>query len=392
MKINIINIMEQLSAPAFIYDENSILHSLSDMNFIKTQTACSFFFSLKSFAILEGLKSMRLLVDGFSVSSRFEAQLAREVLGNEKSVHLTTPGIRPDEIETLSELCDYISFNSLPQWEQYRKKVALSTSCGMRINPQISNVKDERYDPCRKHSKLGVPLDQLITAIDRSSGLLAGVSGLHFHTNCDSSDFTPLLKTVKHLDAKLEKFLPRLKWINLGGGYLFNEAENLDPLYEAVGLLKSKYEVEVFIEPGASIVREAGYLVSSVLDIFTSDGKKVVILDTTVNHMPEVFEYQFEPDVIGHTDGGKNEYILAGCTCLAGDVFGEYAFNEPLEIGSRVIFANVGAYTLVKAHMFNGVNLPSIYAYTTEGKLELKKRFTYEDFKSRCGDTNYAIA
>jgi len=378
--------------PSFVYDEGAILHSLKELQKICSKLKYKTLYSLKSFAALEALLIMTYKVDGFSSSSLFEAQLAREVLGKEKSVHLTTPGIRPDEIHAISELCDYISFNSLSQWEQYRKKVAPNVSCGLRINPQISLVQDKRYNPCRKYSKLGVPLDQLVTTIDRSPELLAGISGLHFHTNCDSSDFAPLLKTVKHLDAKLENFLPRIKWINLGGGYIFNKADNLDAFREAVNLLRSKYALEVFIEPGASIVREAGYLVSSVLDIFTSNGKKVAILDTTVNHMPEVFEYQFEPDVIEHTDEGKYEYILAGCTCLAGDVFGEYSFDEPLKVGSRVIFINVGAYTLVKAHMFNGVNLPSIYAYTTDGKLELKKRFTYEDFKSRCGGNNYVTA
>jgi len=176
-----------------------------------------------------------------------------------------------------------------------------------------------------------------------------------------------------------------MRWINLGGGYLFDEAVSLTPFYEAVELLRSKYHLQVFIETGASIVRKAGYLVSTVLDIFESEGKTIAILDTTVNHMPEVFEYQFEPDILGSEEDGRFAYILAGCTCLAGDLFGEYTFPEPLEVGSRVVFANVGAYTLVKAHMFNGINLPTMYALTKEGGLVMKKRFTYEDFASRCG-------
>ena len=168
----------------------------------------------------------------------------------------------------------------------------------------------------------------------------------------------------------------------MGGG-------NLDAFHSTIQLLQSKYNLEVFIEPGASIVRKSGYIVSSVIDLFNSDGKSIAVLDTSVNHMPEVFEYQFEPDVVGHVDGGRHEYILAGCTCLAGDIFGEYAFNEPMEIGSRIVFSNAGAYTLVKAHMVYGVNLPSIYAYTQDGKLELKKEFGYEDFMSRCGGNKY---
>lgn len=205
------------------------------------------------------------------------------------------------------------------------------------------------------------------------------------HSNCDASDFNGLLATVRRLDTRLSELLRKIQWINLEGGYLFDEAVSLTPFYEAVELLRSKYNLQVFIEPGASIVRKAAYLVSTVLDIFESEGKTIAILDTTVNHMPEVFEYQFEPDLLGSKEDGRFTYILAGCTCLAGDLFGEYTFAEPLEVGSRVVFANVGAYTLVKAHMFNGTNLPTIYSLTQEGSLVMKKRFTYEDFASRCG-------
>ena len=155
--------------------------------------------------------------------------------------------------------------------------------------------------------------------------------------------------------------------------------------FEAVSFLREKYDVDVFFEPGKAIVGDAGYIVSAVIDIFESDGQTIAILDTSVNHMPEVFEYQYRPDVTQDSEEGAYIYTLAGCTCLAGDLFGDYKFKEPLEIGSRIVFEGMGAYTLVKANMFNGVNLPSIYALTTEGKLELKKQFGYEDFKSRCG-------
>ncbi len=173
---------------------------------------------------------------------------------------------------------------------------------------------------------------------------------------------------------------------------MFDEYTDWSAFLEAVTLCKNKYGLEVFFEPGKGIVGEAGYIISTVLDIFDNDGKKIAVLDTTVNHMPEVFEYQYRPQVMQEYEDGKYEYILAGATCLAGDLFGEYSFDEPLEIGSRIIFENMGAYTLVKAHMFNGVNLPTIYTYSREGKLELIKQFSYDDFKSRCGaNVNEAI-
>jgi carboxynorspermidine decarboxylase len=256
----------------------------------------------------------------------------------------------------------------------------------------MSFIRDGRYDPCRTHSKLGVSIDQVVEAVTRSRGRLAGVTGAHFHTNCDSVSLRPLLATLRHSEAHLASFFGQLEWMNLGGGYLFNKATDLEGFFEAVDLLRTKYDLDVFIEPGADLVRDSGYLIASVLDLFTSDGKTIAVLDTTVNHMPEVFEYQFTPDVAGHVENGCYKYILAGCTCLAGDIFGEYAFDEPLEIGSRVVFLEAGAYTLVKAHMFNGVNLPTIYSLNEMGQLVLRKAFTYSDFASRCGvDSRVAV-
>ncbi len=158
-----------------------------------------------------------------------------------------------------------------------------------------------------------------------------------------------------------------------------------DLLGEATDRLRSRYGLAIFIEPGAALVRGAGYLVASVIDMFRAGGKSIAVLDTTVNHMPEVFEYQFEPDVLGHDDDGEFEYRLVGSSCLAGDLFGEYAFSKRLRIGSRVVLTNAGAYAMVKAHMFNGINLPAIYSVTPTGELILRRRFTFEDFLSRFG-------
>ena len=381
-----------VSTPAFLYDENSILSSIGFLHRIKQRTGCKLLFSLKSFAVKDALRLMTDRVDGFAVSSLFEAMLARELINHNGTLHITTGGLGPADVAEIIRTCDYITLNSLSQWGRFRNRFSECVHCGLRINPHLSMVRDDRYDPCRKHSKLGIPLDSLIEAFRNESSWLAGINGLHFHTNSDSSDFSQLLRTVEHIDASLSDLLSRLSWINLGGGYIFDEAKSLDPFYEAVDLLRSKYGLEVFIEPGASIVRKAGYLVSTVLDLFNSDGKEIAILDTTVNHMPEVFEYQFRPDVVGHVDGAAYQYILAGCSCLAGDLFGEYSFEEPLEVGSRVVFSDAGAYTLAKAHMFNGINLPTIYALKENGELEMKKRFTYEDFANRCGvDTNVFV-
>lgn len=324
-------------------------------------------------------------VAGFSASSLFEAQLAREILGDSKKVHLSSPGLRGDELEPLLSSCDGISFNSLSQWTRCRERAFGRVTCGLRINPQMSFVKDPRYNPCRPQSRLGAPLEQVKQILSAEPDVLTGVEGIHFHSNCDATDWSPLLKTVEHLDANIPTLLRQCRWINLGGGYLLEENTDLSSFKKAVQLLQDKYELEVIIEPGAGVIRDACVLVAQVVDLFTSEGIRIAVLDTTVNHLPEVFEYGFSPDVAGDKDEGRHCYMLTGATCLAGDVFGEYAFDTPLEVGSKVTFTGVGAYTLVKSHMFNGVNLPAIYALTAQGELKLKKEYEYEDFRHRAG-------
>jgi carboxynorspermidine decarboxylase len=374
----------QLNTPAFICDEQQIGDDIEIAASAIKDDHTKLLFAMKSFSLVSGLERIVQSVDGLHASSLFEAKLARQILGDKGIVHLTTPGLRADEIGEISELCNYISFNSISQWQNMRSRLQATVNCGLRINPQLSLVPDKRYDPCHSHSKLGVTLDHLLTIIKESPAQLAGINGLLLHTNCDASDFNMLLNTVKHLEKNITPLLDQISWINLGGGYLFNETKDLRPLHQVIQLLR-RHNLDILFEPGASISRKAGYLVSEVLDIFESEGRQVVILDTTVNHMPEVFEYQFKPDIIGEVENGKYRYLMTGATCLAGDIFGEFTFNEPLQTGSRVIFENAGAYTMVKAHMFNGVNLPTIYALTETGELTLKKSFSYSDYLTHCG-------
>jgi len=373
-------INDAITTPAFVYDEYTIQRKLRDIRKIHN---CNILYPLKPCEFTEILRLMPPFIDGFSVSSLFEAMLVKDAVKDHGVVHMTTPALRPDEIEHISELCDYISFNSLSQWKLYQGKLKSGIKQGLRINPQLSVVEDDRYNPCRQHSKLGIPLSELLHELNDVNAL-KNISGFLFHTNCESTDFNDLLETVKHLETYIPGALSKISWINFGGGYLFDECENVEVMNEAISLLKNKYELDVFFEPGKGVIGDAGYIVSSVIDLFKSDNRSIAVLDTTVNHMPEVFEYQYKPDVAEESDNGTHKYILAGASCLAGDIFGEYKFDLPLEIGSKLIFENMGAYTLVKAHMFNGINLPSIYAYTIEGELVLKRSFSYDDFKARC--------
>lgn len=375
----------RLRTPAFVVDATALRADAAAVREAADAADARALFALKAFSLADGLREIATAVTGFAVSSLFEARLARAVLGPGQTVHLTAPGMNPCDIEALCETVDYISFNSLGQWERCRARAGGRVRCGLRVNPQLSFVADERYDPCRRHSKLGVPIEQLARVVRSEPERLAGIDGLHFHSNCDAEDFAPLLQTVERLLADLHPLWDTLQWVNLGGGYLFQTPSHPEALAEATGRIQARRDCAVFIEPGASVVRRAGYMVGSVVDLFDSGGKQVAVLDTSVNHMPEVLEYQFEPDVAGDCDDGGFEYILAGAACLAGDLFGEYAFRQPLEPGSRVIFPNMGSYSLVKANLFNGINLPTIYVLEPSGAMREIMSFGFDHYLRMCG-------
>ena len=333
-------------------------------------------FAVKATTLSAVLRHLAPRIDGFAVSSLFEARLVHSLFPD-KVIHFTSPGIRPNEVSELALLSEFISFNSKSQVERYSAKFGKTSSLGIRINTRISTVIDQRYDPCRPSSKLGIPMEEAAELLNSDN---ATIEGLHIHTNADSIDFGELLINVQALLEALPRGL-EIKWVNLGGGYLF-EGVSPAPLAQAADLIRGRFGADVFIEPGAGLVRSAGFLVASVLDIFDVDGSHIVVLDTTVNHMPEVLEFNFEPDVQGHMDDGPFEYTLAGNTCLSGDVFGTYRFREPLGIGDRVVFEEAGAYTLAKAHRFNGVNLPEVGILGKDGRYRLRRNFTYPEFKN----------
>jgi carboxynorspermidine decarboxylase len=375
-----------LETPAFVFDVGTLIEDAARVREMAEAAGIVPLFAMKSFSVIAGLRAIASRVDGFAASSLFEAQVGRAVLDERQTVHITSPGLRPDEIEAVCATVDYISFNSIGQWERDRPVARGRVHCGLRVNPQRSLVEDARYDPCSAHSKLGVPLDALRAIAHGSIDRLDGIDGVHFHTNADSEDLLPLLQTVEDLLDGLGPLWDRIDWVNLGGGYLFQQPRHQDALQKAADRIRARRpSCRLFIEPGASIVRRAGAVVATVVDLFDSHGKTIAMLDTSVNHMPEVFEYQFEPDVAGETEGGAYRYRFAGATCLAGDLLGEHAFDAPLHVGSRVVFPDMGAYSAVKSHWFNGVNLPTLYAIDATGQLSLVRRFGFDDFVNHCG-------
>jgi carboxynorspermidine decarboxylase len=363
------------TTPAFVLDEVEVLKDLQALAILRERSGCKLLYSIKSLPLSAVLALSKPYVDGFSVSSLFEARLADEVLAGQGSVHLTTPGIRPDEIDELASLCSHISCNSIGQYGMVASPAQNRASIGLRINPKLSFTEDARYDPCRQHSKLGADMGDVMR-----SDIAGKIKGLHFHTVFSATDYAPLMQTLDKLRHFMGDSFAGLDWLNLGGGYLFGQIADDSAFVERVARLKDDFGLEVIIEPGNAIVGKAGYLLSTVIDCFDSDGKTIAILDTSVNHHPQVFEYQRQPEVCGHDPNGLYPVILAGNTCLAGDIFGEYRFNQKLSVGDKLVFKQVGAYSLVKANRFNGYNLPDVYM-ANGGQIRQIKHHTYQDYR-----------
>ena len=381
-----------IDTPAFVIDEKALRRDVALLRKIADQASCKLLYSPKACSLSPVLRGVAPKVDGFACSSLFELRLVDRQFGGAPTLHLTSPLIEQKTLEEFGGRLDYLTFNSLSQWRRLRGAVSAETRVGLRVNPQLSFIRDPRYDPCRRNSKLGTPIGGLADLIESEPAGLRGVTGLHFHTNCEATDFAGLLATARHIRDVIPKVLKQIDWINLGGGYLFDSAGDYADFYEAVAIFRETFGLEVFIEPGAAAVRRCGTIEATVHDIFDGDDIQIAILDTTVNHMPEVLEFQFEPDVLGHVDGGLHSYMLAGCTCLAGDVFGQYSFDRALTPGSRITFLNMGAYTMSKAHRFNGVGLPAIYARRADGSLDEVRTDRFEDFAQNVGVTDIAVA
>ena len=266
---------------------------------------------------------------------------------------------------------------------------------GIRINPEIRFADDERYDPCRPHSKLGVPLSDFAARARRFGDGARYIEGAHVHSNCESDDLGELARTAAALDPALDA-LPNLRWVNLGGGYYIDGDADAEPLKSAVSRLKSERGVDVFIEPGTALTQSAGFLVAEALDVFDSGGLDVAVMDASTSHMPEVFEYGFAPRIVRRDDDADRaapptaqdaarDVILAGKTCLAGDMFGRYRMRRSIRAGERVAMMDAGSYAQSRAAPFNGVAIPSVFMLREDGGFERVAEYGFGDFARRNG-------
>jgi len=369
-----------IRTPCYIVDRALLRKNLEKLKTVQDMTGCKILMAQKAFAMWSVSDLIGEYLWGTAVSSLFEAMLGREEFGGE--VHLCAPGLRDDEFEMYMRLCDHIVFNSLSQWRHFRGRIETSDrsiSCGLRINPMHSEVKTAMYDPCAAGSRMGVLPEQL------KGQSLEGLNGLHFHTLCElNSD--ALERTLAAVEKHFWQYLPEAEWVNFGGGHhITRDDYDIDLLCDLINDFSRRYEVQVYLEPGEAVALNAGVLVSSVLDIVHND-VDIAILDTSAaTHMPDVLEMPYRPVVEGAAEPGeyRHTYRLAGPSCLAGDVIGDYSFKRPLKRGDRLVFGDMAHYTMVKNTMFNGIRLPDIVIRDEDGGCHVQRQFGYEDFKSR---------
>lgn len=372
-------ISKTIRTPYFLVDEARLLKNLSCLKSVMERTGCKILLAQKAFSMFSCYPLIREYLSGTTASGLYEARLGHEAFG--KETHVFSPAYREDEFDELLSYADDFVFNSPGQLQKYGARAkAAGKSVGLRVNPECSTQGGHAiYDPCAPGSRLGTTRENF------DERLLPLLEGLHFHTLCEQN--ADALETT--VEAFLEKFgayLPGMKWLNLGGGHHITRADyDVERLVRIIHSLKEKYHVEVYLEPGEAVVLNAGFLVSQVLEV-VRNGMDIAILDTSAAcHMPDVLEMPYRPPVQSSGNPGEkaHTYRLAGPTCLAGDVIGDYSFDAPLHEGSFVVFEDMALYTMVKTNTFNGMPLPSIVWRDQEGACRIIRSFGYEDFKSR---------
>ncbi len=370
----------KVPTPCYVVDESLLIKNLELMDSIQKRTGAKILLAQKGFSMHAVYPLIGKYLAGVTSSSLFEARLGYEKMG--KEVHVYAPAYVEHEFDELISYSDHIVFNSFAQWRKFRDRIKAyhrKIECGIRVNPEYSEIETPIYNPCYTGSRLGV------TVANFRPDELDGIDGLHFHTMCEQNSDT-LERTIKAFDEKFGPYMKGMKWLNLGGGHHITRPDyDVEKLIECILYLKNKYNVDIYLEPGEAVALNTGYLVASVLDI-VDNGIKIGILDASAAcHMPDVLEMPYRPNIIGAGEPGEYKYTyrFGGNTCLAGDIIGDYSFNEPLNIGDKLVFCDMAHYSMVKNNTFNGVNLPSIALYSEEHGLEIIRTFNYEDFSGR---------
>ncbi len=369
----------QPRTPYFLVDEARLTRNLEILRDVQERAGCKILLAQKAFSMFSVYPLLKKYLAGSAASGLYEARLGHEEFGGE--THVFSPAYREDEWDELLRYADHIVFNSPAQVRRYAARArAAGKSVGLRVNPEHSTQEGHAiYDPCAPGSRLGT------TFANFDEDILPLLDGLHFHTLCEQ-DSDALEETVEAVERSFGAYLPRMKWLNLGGGHHITRPDyDVERLLRVVRRLRERYGAEVYLEPGEAVVLNAGFFVTSVLETL-ENGMPIAIVDASAAcHMPDVLEMPYRPPLRGSGNPGEKPFTcrLGGVTCLAGDVIGDYSFDEPLREGDRLVFEDMALYTMVKTNTFNGTPLPSIVWRDLAGKLWLVREFGYEDFKTR---------
>lgn len=380
----------QVPSPCYVMEEALLRRNLTLISRVARESGAEIILAFKAFALWKSFHIFREYINSVTASSIHEARLAYEEFGSR--AHAFSPAYTDAEFNDMMRYCSHISFNSLTQYSRFyerTKQAECPVSCGIRINPEYSEIETELYNPCAPGSRFGVTADLLPDELPK------GLEGFHCHCHCESSSYA-LENTLVHIEQKFGKWLNRIKWLNLGGGHLMTRKDyDVEHLIGLLKGLKARYpNLHIILEPGSAFAWQTGSLVSSVVDVVESRGIRTAILDVSFTcHMPDCLEMPYQPTVTGaetlEPDSVKgapfeqNIYRLGGNSCLSGDYMGSWRFEKPLAVGDRVVFEDMIHYTTVKTNMFNGISHPAIALLREDGKIEMYKVFGYEDYRDR---------
>ena len=370
---------EELRTPCYVIMESEMKKNLQILQEIRQQSGCKILLAQKAFSMYSCYPLIGEYLDGTTASGLYEAKLGKECMGKEN--HIFSPAYREDEFEEVLESCEHLVFNSFSQLECFGERAAKAgKSVGIRVNPECSTQGEHAiYDPCAPGSRLGILVSEF------PETLPSYVEGLHFHTLCEQNA-DALEITLKAVEEKFGPWLSKIKWLNMGGGHhITRDDYDRELLIKCIRHIRDTYGVEVYLEPGEAIALNAGYLVTEVMDI-VENGLSVLILDASAAcHMPDVLEMPYRPPLKDSGVSGEKEftYRLSSCTCLAGDVIGDYSFDHKIQVGDKLYFQDMAIYSMVKNNTFNGIPLPGIAVMKEDGDCEMIRTFGYEDFKGR---------
>jgi carboxynorspermidine decarboxylase len=364
--------------PSFVIYETHLLKNLRRIGTLREQSGAKVLLALKCFSAWGVFEIMRPFLDGTASSSGYEARLGYETFGGE--THVYSVGFSAEDVKAIDGIADKIIFNSVSQYRAHAGRLRQCRSVGLRINPEVSYAHQTLADPARRRSRLGV------RKADLDPALFEGIEGAMFHFNCENKDFESFHRMLDRISAEFSAVLDRIRWVSLGGGVLFTADEYpLERFAQALREFATRHSVQIYLEPGEAVVSKTTDLVVTVLDIVTNDGQTAIVDSATETHRLDTLIFN-EPASIREADpDGPYSYTIGASSCLAGDVFCEARFREPLRAGDRLHILDSGGYTLVKLNWFNGLRMPSLYCARADGSLDLLNEFRFEDFKRMQG-------